>query len=372
MARTKFLHTADLHLSRPFGFLPPSLAEERRQDQRRTLAKIADVAIEKNVDIVLVSGDLFDTPDPDPTDVEAVIREFSRITEAGKLIFAIPGNHDHIGQNSIWHRMSINGLHVFKETEWNSVTLDDFGARIYGIAFNRGKSERRAFNGLAVDPALKSIVMVHASYESFGAQLDKYHPFSADELAQTHASYAAIGHYHKFNPIVDSKHHSCACYPGTPEGISFDTPEIGSRFVVIGEIGDDMGASIEPVKINRKTMKSQDFDCTSFQSEASLLDAVRAVCEQNAIIQLRLSGSAPAELASTISSLPDRFKDSCHYLSLAASGLSLLNDLPDIDITIRGRYYQHMLEQIESTADEDRKKLLRKSLELGLTALGDA
>lgn len=372
MARTRFLHTADLHLSRPFGFLPPLMAEERRQDQRRTLAKIADVALERNVDIVLVSGDLFDTPDPDPTDIEAVICEFTRITEAGKLIFAIPGNHDHIGQNSIWHRMSINGLHIFAETEWNSITLDDLGVKIYGIAFNRGKSERRAFDGLTIDPALKSIVMVHASYESFGTQLEKYHPFSASELAETNASYAALGHYHKFNPIVDAAHHSCACYPGTPEGISFDTAETGSRFIVIGEIGDDIGASIEPVKINRKTMKSEIFDCTSFQTEASLLDGVRAICEQNAIIQLKLSGSAPAEMASAISSLPERFKDSCNYLSLAVSSLSLMNDLPEMDITIRGRYYKFMLDQIEGTTDKERKKLLRKSLELGLIALGGA
>lgn len=370
MAHAKFLHTADLHLSRPFGFLPPNLAEERRLDQRRTLARIVDIAIERAVDIVLFSGDIFDDPDPDPTDLEAVIREFTRLTENGKRIFAIPGNHDYIRANSFWHRLNISGLHVFADTEWSSVTLEDLGVSICGIAFDRSKPERRAFHGISIDPALKSIVMVHASYESFGAQLDRYHPFSSTELADANASYVALGHYHKFNPIVDNEHHSCGCYPGTPEGISFDAKETGNRYVVLGEIGDDMGTSIEPVKVNQKTMRSEEFDCTSFQSEAGLLDAIRSVCERNSLIQVKLGGIISPSLAPTVSALPERFRESCHYMSLDTSGLSMLTDLPDADLTIRGRFCKYILDQIDHAADPERARLLRKALELGLASLG--
>ena len=351
----KFLHTADLHLSRPFGFLPPQLAEERRRDQRRALTRIADLAIERKVDLVLIAGDLFDSPDPDPTDLEAVTKELMRLGESGKRTFAIPGNHDYVAQAGFWQRLSIEGLHVFLEPEWQSVVLEDLGISIYGTAFDRMKSERRAFEGLEMAD-VPCIVLAHASYEAFEGQIERYHPFSASEIPQ--AAYVALGHYHRFNPIGK------ACYPGTPEGISFDAPETEDRFVVVGEIGEE--ASFEPVKVNARIMRSGEIDCTSFDSQASLLDAVRKLCERNALVQVKFTGSPNSEVAGVLDGLSDRFKESCLYMATGLTSLSLPVDLPAGDRTIRGRFCKYMLQQIQD-ADPERQKLLRRALELGLT-----
>ena len=348
----KFLHTADLHLSRPFGFLPPQLAEERRRDQRRALTRIADLAIEREVDLVLIAGDLFDSPDPDPTDVEAVTRELMRLGQSGKRTFAIPGNHDYVSQAGFWQRLSIEGLHVFLEFEWQSVELEDLGISIYGTAFDKMKSERRAFEGLELGDA-PAIVLAHASYEAFEGQIERYHPFSASEIPQ--AAYVALGHYHRLNTIGK------ACYPGTPEGISFDAPETEDRFVVVGEVG---GGS-EQIKVNARIMRSAEVDCTSFDSQASLLDAVRKLCETNALIQVKFIGSPNSEVAGALDGLSDRFKESCLYLATDLTSLSLPPDLPAGDRTIRGRFCKYMLQQIEE-AEPGRQKLLRRALELGM------
>jgi exonuclease SbcD len=348
----KFLHTADLHLSRPFGFLPPQLAEERRRDQRKVLTRIADLAIEREVDLVLIAGDLFDSADPDPTDLEAVIRELTRLGESGRRIFAIPGNHDYVSQGSFWQRMTIPGLHVFLEPEWQSIVLDDLGITIHGVAFHKMQSERRAFEGLELADT-PSVVMAHASYEAFEGQIERYHPFSAAEIPQ--AAYIALGHYHRFNPI------GSGCYPGTPEGISFDAPETEDRFVVVGEVGGGQ----EQVKVNARIMRSSEIDCTSFDSQASLLDAVRKLCEPNALIQVKFTGCANSEVAKALDGLADRFKESCLYLSPDLTGLSLPTDLAEGDLTIRGRFCRYMLQQIEA-AEPERQKLLRRALEIGL------
>ena len=369
MARARFLHTADLHLSRPFGFLPPQLAEERRRDQRAALARIADLALEREVDAVLIAGDLFDAPDPDPTDLEAVTKDLSRLSEAGKRIFAIPGNHDYAAPNSFWQHMSADGLHIFLEPEWSSVVLEDLGVVISGIAFQRGKSERRAFEGLDPSEDLPSIALVHASYELFEGQVERYHPFSAAELCSARVSYVALGHYHRFNSIPGDG--VVACYPGTPEGISFDASETGDRFVVIGEIGDDGKIEIEPVKVNRRTMRSEEMDCTSFDSQASLFDAVRKLCEPNALIELRPAGAPTSEVAAALEGLCDRFRESCRFMSLDTSDLSLSTGLPADDRTIRGLFCRHLLSQIEDSAEPERRRLLRRALDLGLAALSE-
>ena len=369
MTRARFLHTADLHLGRPFGFLPPQLSEERRRDQRAALTKIADLALERGLDMVLIAGDLFDSPDPDPTDLEAVTKEFSRLTEAGKRVFAVPGNHDLASPNSFWHRMSAEGLHVFLEPEWSSVTLDDLGVAVSGIAFDRAKSERRAFESFEVPREMPAIVLVHASYEVFEGQLERYHPFSASEIGGTQASYVALGHYHRFNSIPADG--VAACYPGTPEGITFDTPETEDRFVVVGEIGDDGKAEIEPVKVNRRTMRTAEIDCTSFESQASLFDAVRKLCEPSALVELKLAGSPTSDVAAVLEELPSRFKESCLHLSVDTSGLSLAADLSADDRTIRGRFCEYMRRQIEDSTDPERRRLLRRALELGLAAFSE-
>jgi len=371
LARASFLHVADFHLSRRFGFLPPQLAEERRSDQRKALTRVADIAIERDVDIVLVAGDLFDSIDPDPSDLEAVTAEFGRLTEAGKKIFAIPGNHDYIHPRSFWHELANRGIHVFTETEWNTVVLEDHGIAIAGIAFDKGNSSRRAFDGLALAGELPTIVLVHASSEAFSGQLQDYHPFSGNDLSSTKAAYVALGHYHKFINVM-STGSTKACYPGTPEGIGFDPPETEDRFVIVGEIDEDSRLNLEPIKTNTRVMRSLEIDCTSFESEASLLEAIRQHCAPNALIELRLVGSPNPELTTALENLPDRFKDSCAYLSVNTAGLSAGRELPTDDRTIQGRFCKYLLDQIESTSDPERQRLLRKALDLGLAVFGEA
>ncbi|MHB0912030.1 MAG: metallophosphoesterase family protein [Armatimonadota bacterium] len=354
MSRARFLHTADLHLGRPFGFLPPQLAEERRRDQRRALTRICDLALERDVDLVIVAGDLFDAPDPDPTDLEAVTAEFLRLAEAGKRIFAVPGNHD---SGRFWPRLSIPGLHVFSEPEWRAVTLDDLGIAVCGIATSGDQT--RAFEGYRA-PDLPTIAVAHASFESFEGQIERYNPFSAEELPP--AEYVALGHYHRFNPVS-----ARACYPGTPEGIGFDQAETEDRHVVVGEITKG-SATFEPVKINRRVMKSVEIDCTSFESQVSLFDAVRRHCDTNALLKIKFTGAPLPEVDIAIRDVPERFRESCLHLAVDQSGLSTPTDLPMDDATICGRFCKQLLSQIESTADPERRRLLHRALEVGIAA----
>lgn len=370
MARAKFLHTADLHLSRPFGFLPPQLAEDRRRDQRRTLTRITDLALERDVDIVLLAGDVFDNPDGDPTDVEAFISEIARLHRAGKRTFVIPGNHDSSSRGSVWKHMQHSGLHIFLSPEWQTVVLHGLGVAITGAAFDHAGSERRAFEQF-IPSELPTIALLHGSLESPEWQLDKYHPFTAEELISTGVSYAALGHYHRLNIIRDQQGSARACYPGTHEGIALDPVECGDRFVVLGEIGDGGAVSVEPVKVNRRRVKIGEIDCTSFDSEAGLLEAIRTLCEPDALVHVRLTGSPTADLASVFAELPSRFRDSCLYLSIDRSGLTAPVHLPTDERTIRGRYCRHLMRQIDIASDPERKRLLSRALELCLTAFAD-
>lgn len=363
MGSVSFLHTADLHLSRPFGFLPPKIAEERRRDQRKTLSKICSLAIERGVDLLLVAGDLFDTKDPDPTDIESFTTEVEKMSQAGIRTFVIPGNHDEAGRNSVWTSLQAEGLYVFTEPKWHAEIIEDLGTAITGIAFDRGGHHRRAFDGFPETPDAVNIVLTHASYELFEGQVERYHPFSAQEIEAVSADYVALGHYHSRSTIGGK----AACYPGSPEGISFDQAETGSRSVIIGRI-EDGSTALEEVEINTRAMKSAEIDCTTYDSETSILSAVRVLCDKNALVEIELTGTPCPEIRRALDNIENRFREACYYLAVDKSALSVPTDISLSDRTIKGRFHAAMAQKIEEASDPEKKRLLKRALQLGLAA----
>ena len=65
MKEIKLLHAADLHLDSAFESLPPEQAKERRKGQREILFKLAETALRKGVDAMLLCGDVFNGVEKD-------------------------------------------------------------------------------------------------------------------------------------------------------------------------------------------------------------------------------------------------------------------------------------------------------------------
>lgn len=84
----KILHTADWHVGRTIRRRP------RDDEQREVLAEIAEIAGEEQVDLLLVAGDVFDRPDPSPTDERIVYRALSALAQVAPVVM-VAGNHDH-------------------------------------------------------------------------------------------------------------------------------------------------------------------------------------------------------------------------------------------------------------------------------------
>jgi hypothetical protein len=76
------------------------------------------------------------------------------------------------------------------------------------------------------------------------------------------------------------------------------------------------------------------------------------------------------ELAASIEEIQSRFRESCLYIAVDTSGLSTPKDI-HLDNSIRGRFCRYLLEQIEGTSDPERQRLLRRALDLGLTAFSE-
>ncbi len=84
----KILHTADLHLGKRLG------RASRLEEQQDAIKEIARIADEREVDVILIAGDIFDASVP-PAEAERLLyRGLLTLSERGRAVVALAGNHD--------------------------------------------------------------------------------------------------------------------------------------------------------------------------------------------------------------------------------------------------------------------------------------
>lgn len=95
----KIIHTADCHVGcRQYGM------QKREEDFYSALQRVSVIAINDNANIVLISGDLFDSSKPSARAVLEVKNCIDTLKKHGIEALGIEGNHD-LTKNSYWLRV---------------------------------------------------------------------------------------------------------------------------------------------------------------------------------------------------------------------------------------------------------------------------
>jgi exonuclease SbcD len=85
----RILHTSDWHLGKYLNNF------SRHQEQEVVLNEISEIAEREAVNVVLISGDLFDTYNPPVESTELFYKSLKKLTANGRrAVIAIAGNHD--------------------------------------------------------------------------------------------------------------------------------------------------------------------------------------------------------------------------------------------------------------------------------------
>jgi DNA repair protein SbcD/Mre11 len=85
----RILHTSDWHAGKTLR------GRTRADEHRAVFAEITAVARDREVDLVLVAGDLFDTAAPGPEAEQIVWQALLDLAGTGASVVALAGNHDH-------------------------------------------------------------------------------------------------------------------------------------------------------------------------------------------------------------------------------------------------------------------------------------
>ena len=222
----RILHCADLHLDSPFDSLPENKAALRRKEQRETLLSVARMVSELKADIVLMSGDLFDSTVAYYETGETLLEALGQIPVP---VFISPGNHDYYCQQSPYTYLDFpQNVHIFTSQEIQCVELGHLGCRIYGSAFTGTQSPSLLSGFTAKDDELINIMVLHGDISG-----NTYNPISQEQIASSGLDYLALGHVHTFSGICTAGKTAYA-YPGCTLGRGFD--ETGDKGIICGTV----------------------------------------------------------------------------------------------------------------------------------------
>jgi len=221
----KVAHISDTHL----GYLQYRLTE-RKNDYLKAFVQAVEKILDLNVDLVIHTGDLFETFHPDVATLSETISLFKKIKESGIPVVAIPGNHDRALRKgySPPHRIlkELDLLILIDPIgEVNIGEVYIAGMRYFPKTFMEGIRERffeefskKAESGL-------SIFMFHQGIDQY-LNYESAYELGISELPEGFSYYAG-GHIHAF--IETRLKSGTLSFPGSTEFRSKKEAKRGKR-----------------------------------------------------------------------------------------------------------------------------------------------
>ncbi len=287
MAGLRLLHTADVHLGAPFGFLGRR-GREQREQLKATFSRVIDLALTSQVDALLIAGDLFDSAYPAPALVGEVIYQLRRLDSEGIWTFIVPGTHDRLQPGGAYDDTGFSTLahlHVFRDREFTRFCVDRLDLDVYGMATSaEGKDVLSGFR--AAGNASWSVGMLHASFLLPGKVERDEMLVSADSVAGCGLHYLALGHWHSGG--VYGQGDTAAFYSGSPEPLEMDGGEDGN--VLLVELEEGSPAQVKPIAVGRRHMSRLQLDAAEIGGPAELYAHLRRLADRDLALEVRLMG----------------------------------------------------------------------------------
>jgi DNA repair exonuclease SbcCD nuclease subunit len=205
--RFRFAHLADAHIG------AWAREPEVRAELRATVLRALETVEERECDFLLISGDLFHVPVPDPGEAEPLARALKRLTDSGRRIYAIYGSHDYVAHRISWlDVLAASGVFIKVAPEevraegqrWTLpyVTDPPTGVRIAGVSGRSHGYDRSHFLDMDATEFLSGdafrIFQFHAAIDDYLPEglREHLHGIRAADLPAG-CDYYAGGHVHQ-------------------------------------------------------------------------------------------------------------------------------------------------------------------------------
>lgn len=362
----RFLHTADLHLDSAFCKLGALDSEVQRERQRALLRRIFTAAAEHSCDMILISGDLFDTPVVTPETSRLCIELFESF---GKPIVIAPGNHDAYVAGGFYRSAQLpENVYVFSSSELQYIDLPELGVSVAGYAFTSAALPSDPLDCPVRPREEGENILLLCAHTEMNVPTSKYAPIMLSDVVAHGFDYAALGHVHNAHALSETVR-----YCGFPEGRAFD--ELGDGGAYIVDIDTDRHVSVSRIKTSLCRFEWKEIDLEGVRSTDEMRELVSATVSaygSDTHLRIELTGAILSEDALDVRSLEASLCASVASLQII-DGTLVLPDVDQLqrDPSLRGAFYRSLSPLLHAESSAERARAQR-ALRIGLAAIDGA
>src|SRR6056297_2137563 len=260
--KVKFIHTADLHLGSRLKINDyENIGQKHENAVYEAFEKIIDDAITKEVDFILIAGDVFDYEARSVKATRFFINQCKRLQKHNINVYIINGNHDPYRLKGelleppknvyICEAEEVSKFKVYKDNR--------LIARILGQSYGGSSESRKMCTYYTTDDhSVYNIGLLHTLLDPNNTN---YVPVSKEELLEhQHIDYWALGHIH--NKQIINDHIPIIIYPGIPQGRDIGEAGEGGYYFV----------NLEPENTNFEFVKTSKYIFKRFEVDLEAIN----------------------------------------------------------------------------------------------------
>lgn len=367
----KILHSSDVHLESKLNFLGEKASSHRKQ-LLDTFGLVVNKAVSEHYDLLVIAGDLFDTPFPSSTVTHKVFELFTELKKGGVRLALIAGNHDRLETGSIFFDKNFtlldkNLIHFFNKPEEVLWEIPELDLSIVGVSLQNQKEVSSPLEKIKVSPKTKySIAILHGSVVM--GERNTNSPLDAKDLGKLKYNYIALGDWHSTKQVISAPQ---TWYAGSPELVNIDQSGAGNILSI--EMGDT--TKVEIVKIGKYEVLKSEIDITG---AVTVTDVVKRLSQigikqpNQKFVELNLSGTRSLTTQFTVEDLYETLKDKFYYLKLKDNSHLKLTDeelsmFPEEFLA--GKYIRIL--QSKKGEDYSQNQIIDEAIQLGVRLLGE-
>ncbi|MFA5019640.1 MAG: exonuclease SbcCD subunit D [Candidatus Pacearchaeota archaeon] len=280
----KFAHMGDCHLG---GWRYPELQEVNMQSFRKAL----DISIKEKAEMILISGDLFDSAYPPIEVLKQTFAEFKRLKDSGIPCFLIAGSHDYSSAGKTFldvleHAGFCTNVYQSEETENKIILIPTMhkGYALYGYPGKKSGLEIQDIKKLKLQdaPGFFKIFMLHTAIKEAIGNLP-IESVSISELPK--ADYYAASHLH-VDFSKDNFYYSGPVFPNNFEEL--EELNYGQFYLV--EANGFLKCTKVPIRIKEVLSVELNIDNTYTAAE-KIISELNGYNLEDKIILMKLKGT---------------------------------------------------------------------------------
>ena len=227
----RFLQCAGCRFDSPFWEGPEGWVAQRNRDLWQTFEAVLSLCQSDKVDLLFLTGDLFEQEYVHKATVERVARSLAKLKSIN--VFIAPGKRDPFVTTSAY-RLAVwpSNVHIFS-SGITSVKISSLNVIVYGAGWTAYQQEESFLDGFhTTGDGTMAMMLLHAEVDS-DKNTEGFIPILPEHIASSGLAYLALGHQEGWSGIQKAGETVWAD-SGFIEGRTF--AECGPHGVIMGEI----------------------------------------------------------------------------------------------------------------------------------------